>query len=513
MMKYKETNNNSSWLNHSPAWDHFCSVLTSLYALFIIVFAIVVELSQEFTSDEWLAETIFFSYMYGIGILFIFYCYLFKVQHPIWLNNLIFKKSLILKEKNNKITEKCRNDGAGSLYLRLGTLCFGSSGIVLFCLEMFICHSNKQCYNYRFINWLLAGFFTFIQMHFIFCNSRLIIGDSKNLIKFGTMHLLSINIWTWLRFVIAKSADLDKKSPFVELKIKNRILIDSSSESSEELLENLKNKLSFNSSNNNLILPLRVSSFNYFGDFATLLTTCIVEYSVIGAAIMITIWKSIDNNLINKSNKSHDEEYFNLLTPKPQLPKNTKNIRIDCSASSGGLFAGLLFLIASFVSIGIHSFFSQHEDPDGALLVFRLSDMALFCCTLIGCSVGLFRMNSLQYQPHEEQRSTNTEFLDEILLAIGLVGELIHSSTGVMCWISTQSEASPIKMELYMLFVFITRIMQVVVQAVFILLSRRLRALSPKTRREKPGKQFVTFLLISNVSLFFFHTLEGMKSR
>uniref|UniRef100_A0A915PA86 Uncharacterized protein n=1 Tax=Meloidogyne floridensis TaxID=298350 RepID=A0A915PA86_9BILA len=47
-----------SWLNHSPAWDHFCSVLTSLYALFIIVFAIVVELSQEFTSDEWLAETV-----------------------------------------------------------------------------------------------------------------------------------------------------------------------------------------------------------------------------------------------------------------------------------------------------------------------------------------------------------------------------------------------------------------------------------------------------------------------
>uniref|UniRef100_A0A1I8AZT1 7TM_GPCR_Srx domain-containing protein n=1 Tax=Meloidogyne hapla TaxID=6305 RepID=A0A1I8AZT1_MELHA len=258
------------------------------------------------------------------------------------------------------------------------------------------------------------------------------------------MHLLSINIWTWLRFVIAKSADLDKKSPFVELKIKNRILIDSSSESSEELLENLKNKLSFNSSNNNLILPLRVSSFNYFGDFATLLTTCIVEYSVIGAAIMITIWKSIDNNLINKSNKSHDEEYFNLLTPKPQLPKNTKNIRIDCSASSGGLFAGLLFLIASFVSIGIHSFFSQHEDPDGALLVFRLSDMALFCCTLIGCSPVL----CVGY-PHNQRH---------------------------------------------------------------LQLKWRLRALSPKTRREKPGKQFVTFLLISNVSLFFFHTLEGMKS-
>lgn len=40
----------------------------------------------------------------------------------------------------------------------------------------------------------------------------------------------------------------------------------------------------------------------------------------------------------------------------------------------------------------------------------------------------------------------------------------------------------------------------------------RLRALNPEAIAEKPGKQLITFLLIANVSLFFFHTLEGMKS-
>lgn len=39
-----------------------------------------------------------------------------------------------------------------------------------------------------------------------------------------------------------------------------------------------------------------------------------------------------------------------------------------------------------------------------------------------------------------------------------------------------------------------------------------MRALSDDSIAAKPGKQFVTFLLIANVSLFFFHTLEGMKS-
>lgn len=40
----------------------------------------------------------------------------------------------------------------------------------------------------------------------------------------------------------------------------------------------------------------------------------------------------------------------------------------------------------------------------------------------------------------------------------------------------------------------------------------RLRALSELAVAKKPGKQFVTFLLLSNVSLFVFHTLEGMRS-
>uniref|UniRef100_A0A915DXL0 Uncharacterized protein n=1 Tax=Ditylenchus dipsaci TaxID=166011 RepID=A0A915DXL0_9BILA len=143
---------------------------------------------------------------------------------------------------------------------------------------------------------------------------------------------------------------------------------------------------------------------------------------------MIVLWRSIDENAGQDALKSN---------------KRKHKVRIDCSASSGGLFAGLLFLICALVSIGIHSFFSQHCDSHGALLVFRLSDMALFCLTLIGCcSIGLYRMRILQYH---QQRSSSAEFLDEILLVIGLVGELIHSSTGIMCWISTQTEGVPSK--------------------------------------------------------------------
>lgn len=71
--------------------------------------------------------------------------------------------------------------------------------------------------------------------------------------------------------------------------------------------------------------PLKVSSFDYFGDFATLLTTSIVEYSVIGAAIMIVLWRSIDENTENSgagiNNKDHQIEKNN---------KRKNKVRIDC---------------------------------------------------------------------------------------------------------------------------------------------------------------------------------------
>ncbi|KAH7696605.1 Protein OTPL-8 [Aphelenchoides avenae] len=411
--------------------------------------------------------------MYGAGLVFLCYCYLFKV-HPSWFNELLnfaYKKKLCKSATKWQIPKTSHiGDGAGSLYLRLGTLCFGSSGIVLFCLEIFMCLSDHRCFTYNLVNWTFAGLFTFIQMHFIFCNSKIIIVDSKNVAKLGTMHLLAVNIWTWLRFVLAKHVAKSSTSMQVNFDGNYTLTIEKTQ-----------------------LVP-KVLSFGYFGDFATLLTTCIVEYSVIGAAMMFVLWRSIDENA----------------RKCPDKTKKKHKVRIDCSASSGGLFAGVLFLIGSLVSIAIYSFFSQREaEVQRALLVFRLSDTALFFFSLIGCAAGLYRMRILQYH---QLGSSNAEFLDEILLMIGLVGELIHNSTGVMCWISTQSDWGHNKMESYMIFVFSARLVQVIVQAVFILLAGRLRAISDRAMEEKPGKQFVTFLLIANVSLFFFHTLEGMNS-
>jgi hypothetical protein len=57
--------------------DYFCSLLTSLYGLFLIVFAIVMELSQKLMPDGWFIEMVCFLFVvyiisWVLAILFIY---------------------------------------------------------------------------------------------------------------------------------------------------------------------------------------------------------------------------------------------------------------------------------------------------------------------------------------------------------------------------------------------------------------------------------------------------------
>ena len=125
----------------------------------------------------------------------------------------------------------------------------------------------------------------------------------------------------------------------------------------------------------------KVASFNYFGDFATLLTTSIIEYSLIGAAVMFVIWKSIDEQHHDGGGDHHGIKH----------KKKRSKLTVDFGASSGGLFAGVIFLIGSLVSIGIYSYFTQRNEIKTAILMFRLADLTLYCLALIACALAFYQ--------------------------------------------------------------------------------------------------------------------------
>uniref|UniRef100_A0A0K0E8F7 Lipase_3 domain-containing protein n=1 Tax=Strongyloides stercoralis TaxID=6248 RepID=A0A0K0E8F7_STRER len=639
--------------NSKAAFSHLISCITILYAILAIVYSIVQETVQQANNATWQAEMILYTLMYGFGIIFLVYCYLFII-YPTWYNKLlqIFLRKNIISERtyhNHTLAPTSHHgEGAGSLYLRLGVLFFGSAGIVLFFLEIMLCFTCENCLPHSMINLILSGLFTFLQMHFIFCNSKIVVSKQRSIAKFGTMHLLAVNIWTWFRMVLAKKNKGKIKKILLEnnptVNITNNVqstlknLVENFSPSSfdivagssidaiddvinnssmnassyiiksknvfdkfnltqdtmkniltstvETFLDNstdvgyhhevisipssISSSLKFRSYPNKTVLG-KITAYEYFGDFTTFVITCIVEYSVIGAAIMFVMWKvlSEEDDLINdkqndslsvcqsqnlfqqNDNKSNDSinseclcernsSFANCesnskqssisiirerMSQKSIVKAKRKNrVSIDCSASSSGLFCGILFLICCFVSVLMYCVFYQQQKNDSAIHVFRVADLIMFTVMIFAVIIGLFQMTKLNYE-------------DDLLLGVGLVGEQIHSCIGIIVWIGVlyskedkfqsntkenlentiniflplQNLPSNLYINILSILVFITRIIESTLQALFILIASRMKATSKYAKLKKPGKQFVTFLLIANVSLFFFHTLEGMK--
>lgn len=140
---------------------------------------------------------------------------------------------------------------AGSLFLRLGcigkrgnhrfgvvlamaaspSLVFGVTGVVYYSFLVFLCSSDPSCSRFSTTLDMCAIVFIFTQMHFIFCNSKvsfacdvalvrvsninehfqLSITGHHTVARFGTMHLIAANLWTWIRYVLMEEGVMEKE--------------------------------------------------------------------------------------------------------------------------------------------------------------------------------------------------------------------------------------------------------------------------------------------------------------
>lgn len=87
--------------------------------------------------------------------------------------------------------------------------------------------------------------------------------------------------------------------------------------------------------------------------------TAIVEYSLIGAVVMFIVWRNID----------HVRQ-----TPTAYV-KRKHQIRVDCSKTTSGLFAGLAFLAATFTSMAVFYGYSLIGRNQTAAFVFSITDI------------------------------------------------------------------------------------------------------------------------------------------
>ncbi|EGT36394.1 hypothetical protein CAEBREN_26421 [Caenorhabditis brenneri] len=317
--------------------------------------------------------------MYGGSLVFFFYMYIVLLLNPRWYSTMdylgkIFGVCLTRPKVSpssdslssaaatvRKVTHS--SPSAGSLFLRLGSVVFGVTGVVYYAFLVFLCELDTNCSALSTSLDICAIFFIFIQMHFIFCNWKLSITGSHMVARVGTMHLVAANLWTWIRYVLMEEGVMEKEirevfkhRPLGHNYIKSNSSSESSLEGSIELLDNSREE---NEEHGKNIMPGSCQAVECFlGSLSEIMFTSIVEYSLIAAAVMYIVWRNIGR-------QDQGSTYV----------KRKHQIRVDCSKTTTGLFLGLAFLAVTFTSMVVYYGFTMMNKSQSAAFVYAFTDM------------------------------------------------------------------------------------------------------------------------------------------
>ncbi|CAJ0583216.1 unnamed protein product, partial [Mesorhabditis spiculigera] len=391
--------------------------------------------------------------------------------------------------------EMLTNVSTGSMYLRIGCVVFGIIGVVYYGMVTLVCalgweNSAKECTIYSEIISVIAAIFIFSQMWFVFCNGKITFIGSPNIARLGLMHLVTTNLWMWLRYILYEEAETISELDESKFTITTTAAgLENYGQPRHVAFDPLTESLSSHSGERNCN-----GSHCVFGEFSEFMYTCVVEYSLICAGVAFVFWTSI-------SSKREDVE--------KKLGKRNV-ITMDCSRTSEGLFGGFLVVISCIISILLFNAYSSKKEL--AQWIFLGTNAAYFILAILVSLLAFYRMRVLLFAKEKEtEAEESAELLDQILLVVGLIGELVYCIGGIMAF-TNNSQKENLS---YLLFgVQLLRLVQVSLQSGLIMVSGRLelRMDDEEIVRYKPGKQIVTLMLMINCALFLMNIFEAQKA-
>ncbi|XP_048516739.1 proton channel OtopLc isoform X12 [Dendroctonus ponderosae] len=238
-------------------------------------------------------------------------------------------------------------------------------------------------------------------------------------------------------------------------------------------------------------------------DSAPYLFPFIIEYSLIGAAVIYCMWKHIGRNPRYVTQEDLEHRLEIMLSRRAVAMAHAQQGRVDCVGASKGLFFGLLMLVASLICLIL--FFVMIHHKDLGLLAIYLADVShcvLMVLSIVAIIIGFIRVQNLKFKTEEQSD------LNDILLRVSAFGLFTYAVFSV---IAGHFKALTMEPNMLVMITGILSVLQVVLQLLFIADVSRRRVHLPEHDRTKPGRQVVTFLLICNITMWIIYTFEAQK--
>ncbi|XP_075212562.1 proton channel OtopLc-like [Lycorma delicatula] len=402
----------------------------------------------------------------------------------------------------------------GSFYLRMGAVAFGIGSMIYSGLEFgqyFELEKETKCHNMLLaLTPATRMAFIFIQMYFIFLNDeqQMRVTRHRILARFGLMHMIGTNLSVWLNVLVQET--------------KHEILTfynpaNNTIEVAHRTTHTIYPFTAFNKLSTTTTAPIlhRVARglkgphhiyecrrTNIIGslvqDASPFLFPCTIEYSLICAAILYVMWKNI-SRLSYPVHPAVDR--YDKIAPLSHYKRSPHHYSVDCAQAHKGLFVGILILVLTIISLIL--FFvliSRPELVSFAVMELTICELSLYCMTTIATLVGMIQVRQLKYDG-----ARNLE-LDNILLIGAQTGMFIYSTFTIIGGHFTIEENT-----LLVLITALASLLQTLCQTMFVLDASRRSCVTPEQIRRKPGREIVTFLLVTNLAMWAINTLE--KSR
>lgn len=428
-----------------------------------------------------------------------------------------------------------------SFYLRVGALVFGLGTLIFNGLEiaMHATMNNKNCVDDIVIaHPILQALFTFLQMHFLFVNSTVIVERFGLFARFGFIHLVATNLALWVRTVIWESAnewihhvytkslngavgDVIRvpDSPIAignrrsdEFFIRDRSIgdignydyVDGGTASSFSLASQLSSACNgslpispdhisqvislYACFNDNTLGRLWTSSMPYLFPF-------IVEYSLIAAAVTYIMWKSVGEDKIKKmEGKKIDDDVGG--------KKRRGYWRVDCQSASKGLFLGLLCLVGGIIILII--FFVMKDSPEFRGQMFWIYSGAEIVILVFSCIASFAAFVQVQKLSHS---FTTPYELDTLLSGITVTGSYVYAIFGMLAAIVSIPDMKSIVVFAQCALLLV----QVSLQGMIISEASRRICATRAQQSAKPGRQIITFMLFANITLWVLDTFMSHR--
>uniref|UniRef100_A0A182XY96 Uncharacterized protein n=1 Tax=Anopheles stephensi TaxID=30069 RepID=A0A182XY96_ANOST len=387
----------------------------------------------------------------------------------------------------------------GSFYLRMGAVAFGIGSMIYSGLEFgqyFELERNTKCHNVLLaLTPATRMAFIFIQMYFIFLNNEQIkVYRHKIVARFGLMHMIGTNLSVWFSVLIQETKheiltfyNPENRTLRISHRLGNKMM-----PHPVETVAHLRVARGLKGPHN--IFECRRSNIigTLVQDASPFLFPCTIEYSLICAAILYVMWRSISRPQNEQPQRQES------LHPMKRSPHHYS---VDCAGAHKGLFIGILILVLTIISLIL--FFvliSRPEFVSLAVTEVNICELTLYGTTTAATLIGMFQVRHMQYDAF---RSFS---LDDILLVGGQTGSFLYSTFTVIGGHFTMRRDTVL-----VLITALASLVETACQTMFILDASRRSAATQEHIRKKPGREIVTFLLVSNLAMWAINTLE--KSR